>query len=109
VGATNPEITKILEVIQKIHGGFKICTKKIVCASKFIDYFVHDMLDYTILNKGDKNFVKIIESFDIRNTIDEIIEIQEDKIQMKGIEIVLKLQGFENTNYMVMTDQKRVQ
>jgi hypothetical protein len=85
VAATNPEIAKILVVIEKIHGGLKVCTKKIVSASKFIDYFVHDMLDYTFLNKGDKNFMKTIELFDIRNTIDEIIEIQEDKMKMKGI------------------------
>lgn len=56
-------------------------------ASKFIDYFVHDMLDYTILNKEDKNFMKSVSNFDIRNAIGEIIEIQEDKIQMKCIEI----------------------
>ena len=48
--------------------------------SKFIDYFVHDMLDYTILNKEDKNFTKTIDKFDIRSAINEIIEIQEDKI-----------------------------
>jgi hypothetical protein len=93
-----------LEVTKKIYGGLKVSTKKIVSASKFIDYFVHDMLDYTILNKNEKNFMKTIESFDIRNTIDEIIEIQEDKIQMKEIEIVLNLQGFEISNYMVKTD-----
>ena len=29
-------------------------------ATKFIDFFVHDMLDYTILNKDDKNFIKNI-------------------------------------------------
>jgi CheY-like chemotaxis protein len=25
---------------------------------KFIDFFVHDILDYTILNKDSKNFIK---------------------------------------------------
>ena len=56
-------------------------------ASKFIDYFVHDMLDYTILNKEEKNFTKTIEKFDIRDAISEIIEIQEDKISMKSLEV----------------------
>ena len=77
---TSPEVAKILEVVEKIHGGLKVCSKKIVSASKFIDYFVHDMLDYTILNKEDTSFMKTISSFDIRNAIGEIIEIQEDKI-----------------------------
>lgn len=44
-------------------------------AAKFIDYFVHDILDYTILNKEEKNFAKDLKLEDIRTTIDEIIEI----------------------------------
>ena len=75
MAASNPEVAKILQVVEKIHEGLKISTKKIVCASKFIDYFVHDMLDYTILNKEDKNFMKTINSFDIRHAIKEIVEI----------------------------------
>ncbi len=66
IADTNPEVAKILQVIKKIHDGLKVCTKRIVSASKFIDYFVHDMLDYSILNKEDKNFMKTIEFFDIR-------------------------------------------
>ena len=64
-----------------------MCTKKIVSSSKFIDYFVHDMLDYTILNKEEKNFMKTEDTFDIREAINEIIEIQEDKILMKSLQI----------------------
>ena len=35
-------------------------------ATKFIDFFVHDILDYTILNKDQKNFIKDQTIFDIR-------------------------------------------
>ena len=56
-------------------------------AAKFIDYFVHDMLDYTILNKDEKNFTKTIEKFNIKNAIYEIIEILEDKISMKSLQV----------------------
>jgi hypothetical protein len=34
-------------------------------ATKFIDFFVHDILDYTILNKDSKNFTKNIDIFNI--------------------------------------------
>ena len=34
-------------------------------ATKFIDFFVHDILDYTILNKDEKNFNKNITCFNI--------------------------------------------
>ena len=34
-------------------------------ATKFIDFFVHDILDYTILNKDDDNFNKDITTFNV--------------------------------------------
>ena len=63
-------------------------------AAKFIDYFVHDILDYTMLNKNAKNFLNNMEVFDIRTCIQEIIEIQEDKIEMKGIRIETTFEDF---------------
>jgi signal transduction histidine kinase len=72
---TSPEIAKIVGIMIKIHAELKVTTKKIVSAAKFIDYFVHDMLDYTMLNKEEKNFVKSVSLFDIRNAIGEIVEI----------------------------------
>ena len=80
-------MAKITKVMNNIHEGLHTCTKKIVSASKFIDYFVHDMLDYTILNKDEKNFTKTIEKFNIKNSIHEIIEILEDKISMKSLQV----------------------
>ena len=35
----------------EINKGLKVCGRKIICAVKFIDYFVHDILDYTLLTK----------------------------------------------------------
>ena len=54
-------------------------------ATKFIDYFVHDILDYTILNKQEKNFVKNNDVKDVRQEINEILEIMGDKSEMKAI------------------------
>ena len=90
--------------MKNIHEGLHSCTKKIVSASKFIDYFVHDMLDYTILNKEEKNFTKTIDRFDIRTAVNEIIEIQEDKIQMKSIQVDQHFIGFENNCFIVNSD-----
>ena len=39
----------------EINKGLRNCGKKIISAVKFIDFFVHDILDYTLLNKKDKN------------------------------------------------------
>ena len=48
-------------------------------ACKFIDFFVHDILDYTILNKDTVNFIKDYKNFDLNIAIDEIKQILEDK------------------------------
>ena len=60
-------------------------SKKITSATRFIDFFVHDILDYTILNKDEKNFNEEIKFFDVRDAINEIDEILEDKIRMKNL------------------------
>ena len=56
-------------------------------ATKFIDFFVHDLLDYTILNKDDKNFTKNFTIFNIKMAISEIIETLEDKVKLKNIAV----------------------
>ena len=56
------------------------CCSKIISSSKFIDYFVHDILDYSFLNKDDKHFGKNMGIFDFRHAINELRDIQADKI-----------------------------
>ena len=36
---------------------FEVCVSKISSATKFIDFFVHDILDYTLLNEKEENFM----------------------------------------------------
>jgi signal transduction histidine kinase len=76
-------------------------------ACKFIDFFVHDILDYTILNKDSKNFIKDFQIFDIREAMDEILQILEDKSMLKNITVETHFKGFNHS--MVTTDKKRIQ
>ena len=48
-------------------------------ATKFIDFFVHDILDYTILNKDESNFNKNITIFNVSQAVNEIIDTLHDK------------------------------
>jgi signal transduction histidine kinase len=73
----------------------------------FVDFFVHDILDFTILNKDEKNFTKNITIFDIKLAVQQIIDILEDKTQMKNIKVKTRFIGFENLD--VKTDMKRLQ
>ena len=55
------------------------CGEKMTSSTKFIDFFVHDILDYTILNKDEINFVKNSCTSNIIDVVEEIIEIMRDK------------------------------
>ena len=65
----------------------EVCGSKISSATKFIDFFVHDILDYTLLNEKEENFMPNNTLFNIETCINEIIEIMEDKVKMKAINI----------------------
>jgi hypothetical protein len=51
----NPEVVKKL---QKIQTGLDKCSGKMSSACKFIDYSVHNILDYDLLIKDSMNFMK---------------------------------------------------
>jgi hypothetical protein len=69
-----------------LKGLFK-CSKKIDSSVKFVDFFVHDILDYSMLNKKQENFLRDLVIVDIRTAIKEILEIQEDKALMKEVHV----------------------
>ena len=77
-----------------------------ISAVKFIDFFVHDILDYTLLNKKDRNFVKDCSIFNIQTATMEILSILEDKAKMKSIKVRTVYEGFENN--FIKTDAKRL-
>ena len=83
-------------------------------ATKFIDFFVHDILDYTMLNKDDKNFIKNTTIFSVKDAVDEIVATLHDKVKMKQIHLKVKLSGFKSDGpkgikHLVKSDQKRIQ
>jgi len=82
---------------------FELCGSKISSATKFIDFFVHDILDYTLLNEKVENFMPNNTLFNICTSIDEIKVILIDKIRMKAINIEVIFNNFDN-DYTVKTD-----
>lgn len=97
----------MVEKLDDIHEGIKASGQKMFSATKFIDYFVHDILDYTILNKQEKNFTKNDVVLDVREAINEIMEIMNDKIEMKAIDIQPYYRRF-NEKFFLKTDFKRL-
>lgn len=95
--------------LRSFHSGLNVSTRKIKNATKFIDYFIHDLLDYSLLKEHEKNFTKILTNFDLKSSIEEILELTRDKFEMKGLNVSLDLQKFSGGSTMVKTDQKRLQ
>ena len=76
-------------------------------SANLIDYFVHDLLDYTILSNNVDNFFKDNQKFDILECINQIYDILEDKIKLKNIKFEIRLVGFSNRP-IIYTDRKRL-
>ena len=68
----------VKDQMRQIYDQIKTCANKMLSATKFIDFFVHDILDYTLLIKKEKNFTKNLSIFDIRKAVNEILEILYD-------------------------------
>ena len=79
--------TKIKNDLSSLHSSIHDCGNKMASATKFIDFFVHDILDYTMLNRDDKTFVKNNTIFNIETAVEEIITIFHDKVTMKQIHL----------------------
>jgi len=79
-----------------IYSQINDCGDKMASATKFIDFFVHDILDYTMLNKDDKNFIKNTTIFSVKDAVDEIVATLHDKVKMKQIQLKVKLSGFKS-------------
>ena len=62
------------------------------------------MLDYSILNQDEKKFIKDLSRFSIVDSVNEIIEIQQDKINLKNIVCQIETKGFIDDNFKIETD-----
>ena len=95
------------EKLQVIYNGLEKYSKKIFTASKFIDYYVHDMLDYSILIQDDESFSQNVTVFDIKNALEEIVDMYQDKVNMKFIKVDHFFKGFRE--FEVNSDMRRIQ
>lgn len=66
-------------------------------STKLLNLYVADLLCLAQIEQG--TFNKIISKFDVREAINEVIKIQQDKIKSKNLKILTQFSGFENENY----------
>lgn len=76
---------KIFEMLMNSVGNVRDTSRKLVGLAQYIDFFIHDMLDFGILSEKSENFTKTLEVFDIRAAFDEVVEIFHEKISSKQL------------------------
>ena len=77
-------------------------------SSQFIDYFIHDILDYTVLSTWGQQFFKNYSVFCVQDAVHNITRIFNDKAKMKQIKLRTKFVDFSQYE-IVKTDKKRLQ
>jgi signal transduction histidine kinase len=102
----------LIDKLVQVYKELKQVGKKMDSASKFIDFFVHDILDYSVLMNNSKAFRAENEVFDIREGIKQISRVHEDSLALKKIDFKQYFVGFNENGknqYLVKTDIKRMQ
>ena len=86
----------------------KVSANKIENSAKFIDFFAHDILDYSVMQENSNGFTPILSVVDIRDVVSELQEIQEEKFKLMKIDVTNLFLNFEE-DFLVKTDIKRMQ
>ena len=84
-----------------------ISALKMQHASEYIDFYICDILDYSVLNDSSENsFLKENKTFDIRNAISTVLDMVTDLSKMNTIGIKTELMYPDNGNqsHLVNTD-----
>ena len=74
-------------------------------STKLLNFYVADLLCLSQINS--KKFRKQVSKFDVRAAIDEIVEIQRDKLDFNQINLKTEFLGF-GRSYQVHTDKMRL-
>mmetsp|Transcript_12541 Transcript_12541/g.21114 ORF Transcript_12541/g.21114 Transcript_12541/m.21114 type:complete len:408 (-) Transcript_12541:644-1867(-) len=93
--------------LRLIGGDLKKVCKIQSASAKILRFLVNDMLDFARL-KQDK-FVKEVKTFDIREAVQEIVEIQQYQADRLGIALETEFRNFEACAFLVTTDAQRLQ
>ena len=88
-------IRKIENIMNNNLGKFRSHVKEIWGSAQLIDFLMHDMLDFAVMseNKSKKKLTKTIESFCIKEVLEFIGEIFNQKLEAKEINFICDYEG----------------
>ena len=99
--------------LQKVFSSLQDISDRMHSAVKHIEYFMHDIFDYTTLMNESGQFQKIITTYDIRESVEDIMQILMGQIQMKGHQVQTMYEGFSMRKnidkFQLRSDKRRIE
>lgn len=69
---------------------------KLKTSIKSINIMFHNILDFSVLSQNHQDFEKKITLFNIKDSVNEVVEIEKDKIRLKEIDLQVHYFDFKN-------------
>lgn len=91
---------KLKEILEMITQSYKIQDS----SSNLMSFLVDDLLDFAQINNG--KFRKVCKEFDLREAIEEVVQIQQQKAMMQGISLKAKFKPQEPGQVISMFNPK---
>ena len=76
-------------------------------STKLLNFYVADLLSLSQIEKN--KFRKNESKFCLREAVEEVIRIQQDKINQNQLQVKTEFLGFRTGDYAVITDKMRLQ
>eukprot|EP00356_Strombidium_inclinatum_P011678 CAMPEP_0170485268 /NCGR_PEP_ID=MMETSP0208-20121228/4574_1 /TAXON_ID=197538 /ORGANISM="Strombidium inclinatum, Strain S3" /LENGTH=162 /DNA_ID=CAMNT_0010758865 /DNA_START=268 /DNA_END=756 /DNA_ORIENTATION=+ len=78
-------VADVSENLKQVVRMMKVSTKIQESSANIMNFLVDDLLDFSQLNAG--KFRQVLSTFNLKEAIDEVLAIQKEKAEMKGISL----------------------
>ena len=97
----------LVETLTDFHTKAEKSVRIQTSSTKLLKFLVSDILDFSRMKQN--KFCKAITEFNIKESVLEIIEIQQYQAEQTGITLTSKFLNLDHLNFLVKTDEQRVQ
>lgn len=103
------EINNLVVQLGALLNNIKESFNKTTAAAGNIDFFFNTILDFSVLIQDPGNFIKNEDVVDLREILNEIIDMEMYRIHLKNIKYKLLFFDFQDNSYLMKVDKKRLQ
>lgn len=93
-------------ILQEVHNEQSESLKIQTSSTKILNFLVNDMLDFAQLRSG--KFRRDLSSFNIKEAIQEIVNVQLLKAEFQGIKLSFVMANFDMNDLVICSDMLRI-